>query len=209
MYTQHQKYALILLIAAAVGHSLFLRSEPFGNNKPLFTNQDHEVMMLVGTANGDALLAALRSGRIPVDYAVGGDAPISTLVAARKLPEVFAFLLEQENAPLSEHVIPFVFMRDENRVAESIEIARMHLTHKYGEGEVLLDPTDSMALLMIMCMTPYTPAEVDLVFDRLDIHIPAELMNEAVATLERTPNRKEGEEECRQQVLQHVTPLPA
>lgn len=214
MISLRERYAVVLLIAVAVGSTIFLRSEPTRNpttsDRPAFTAQDDYIMRVAARRDETALLSVLRTGQISPNYAVGGVMDMYTIATSRKLPELLAYLLELEGGEVSQMAHSFVFLRDDDHVEDSIAIKRMHLAHKYTGVEASLDTNDAVGVLMIMCsMGPYAPSEVDRILDGFDIRAPANLIEEAARLQASDTRKKEGADECLEQVLQHVTAVPA
>lgn len=214
MLSIRKQYAVVLLVTLAVGYLFFLRTESTREHTlsaaPTFTAEDHQLMRLVSRRDADGIIAALASEQIPIDYAVGGKMDMFTIATSRKLPELLAFLLQQEDTRISSMARTFVFLRDEEHPADSAAIARMYLEHTYDQDRMVLDIDDSVGLLMIMCsLQPYSPAEVDALLDGFAIHAPESVVDDAVNAFAGDPPGREDAAACLRQVLQHVTALPA
>jgi hypothetical protein len=214
MFSTRERTLAIFLVALTVGYMVFLLSQPAERSTPraapTFTAEDHRLMLLVSRRDADGIRAELESGQIPIDYAVGGRMDIFTIATSTKLPDLLAFLLQQEDARVSSTARSFVFALDEEHRAESLAITRMYLEHTYEQDRMVLDADDSVGLLIIMCsLRPYTPDEIDVMLDGFAIHAPESIINDAVGAFENDPSEREGAGECFQQVLQHVTALPA
>lgn len=214
MLPNRERAAAVFLAALAVGYLVFLISKPANDPAPrvapAFTAEDRRLMLLASTRDADGIIAALASGQIPIDYAVGGKMDIFTIATSTKLPELLTFLLQQADARVSSVARTFVFMRDEKHRAESAMIARMYLEHTYDRNGMALDVNDSVGLLMIMCsLRPYTPDEIDAMLDGFAIQAPESIIDNAINSFESNPPQGEGATECFQQVLQYVTARPA
>lgn len=214
MFSNRERTIAIFLVALTVGYVAFLFAKstdsPAPSGAPTFTAEDQRLMLLVSRRDADGIIAELESGRIPIDYAVGGRMDMFTIATSRKLPELLTFLLRQEDARVSSMARTFVFFRDEEYPAESAVITRMYLEHTYEQDRMALDDDDSVGLLMIMCsLRPYTPDEIDMMLDGFAINVSESIIDDANNAFKKNPPERAGAAECLEQVLQHVTVRPA